>query len=216
MALATIQDVLSGWKGWATLSLSSGVETSGQGTGVTRVKDLRPRLWMLDAQSVELQPSVLKFWRARLDSLDDGIGLFYGYDLANFYPTNYPKGAWPTGGSFDGVSAKTNSLPTGSKSMTLKSLPVGYIGAVGDMISFPYGSDGNIALHEVMEAFTANGSGVTGAFEVRPTIITGAAINDTVSVKRPACKMMMVPGSLSMPPASSKSGAISFKGIQVP
>lgn len=215
MALATIQDVLSGWKGWATLSLSSGNETSGQASGMIRVKDLRPKLWMLDAQSVTLQPSDLKYWRARLNSLEDGLNLFYGYDLANFYPTAYPKGTWPTGGSFDGVSAKINSLPT-TKSLTLKSLPAGYVGTVGDMLSFPYGSDGNVALHEVMEAFTANGSGVTGAFEVRPPIITGAAIDDVVSVKRPACKMMLIPGSLTMPPASNKSGSISFKGIQVP
>lgn len=215
MALATIQDILTGWPGWATLSLSSGVETSGVASGLIRAKDLRPRLWTLDAQTYVLQPSALKHWRARLQSLDDGIGLFYGYDMSNYYPSLYPKGTWPTGGSFDGVSAKINSLPS-SKSLTLKSLPVGYVVSIGDMISFPYGSDGNVALHEAQETATANGSGVTGAFEVRPTIVTGAAINNTVSVKAPSCKMMMVPGSLSMPPASAKTGAISFKGIQVP
>lgn len=212
MALDAIQSILATWPGWATISLYSGDETSGQGSGLVRVKELRPALWQLSARSRWLKPSEVRAWSARLESLDNGKGLFYGYDLAATYPINYPNGTWPTGVSFSGNSAAVKALPDG-KTLQLKSLPVGYQGAVGDMIRATRASDSVLFLYRVMEAFTADGSGNTGSFEVRPAIRTGQAINDAVAVKTPSCVMALVPGSLSTPDADA-GGVITFKAQQ--
>lgn len=212
MAIPAIQDILTDWPGWAELSPFYGDETSGLGNGEINIKELRPMLWQLDVQSIILRPSEVKFWKARLLSLQNGKRLFYGYQRSSLYPIAYPKGTWPTGGAFDGVSAQVNSLPD-ALSLTLKGLPAGYTGKVGDFISVTVGS--SLALHSVQEDFTANGSGVTGAFAVEPEIRPGMAINDAVAVMRPACRMMIVPGSLVWPTSDSAWGKISFKGLQV-
>jgi hypothetical protein len=212
MTLATIQDFLKDWPGWANMFLSYGDETSGVSSGVILVKELRPALWILDAQSVVLKPSQIRYWMARLASLENGNRLFYGFDMGNYYPIAYPGGTWPSDISFNGTNAAVNSMPS-SKSLTLNNLPPYYVGTVGDMISVTV--DGSLALHQVVEAFEADGSGVTTEFEVRPAIRTGMDTADAVAVKRPACKMMLVPGSLTPPSAASHYGTISFKGIQV-
>lgn len=217
MALATVQDFLVDWPGWATLSPSYGDETSNQGNGAVLVKELRPMLWMLDAATVTLSPTNMAKWKARLASLENGKKLFYGFDKTNYYPIAYPKGAWPTGSSFDGVSAAINSKPD-NYTLTLKDLPAGYTGKVGDYLQITWGTDSppdDLALHQVMEDFTADSSGVTGSFAVEPYLRTGIAVGDVVAVKRPACKMMIVPGSVSYPSGSNAWGTLSFKGIQV-
>lgn len=214
MTIATVQDFLADFPGWATLSLDYGDETSGVANGSVLVKELRPARWMLDAQSVILAPKTLAYWKARLLSLQNGKKLFYGFDKTNYYPIAYPNGSWPTGGSFDGVSAALNSHPD-NNTVTLKSLPSGYTGKVGDFISITWGDDDQLSLHQVMEDFTANGSGVTGSFAIEPYLRPGVANDDVVAVKRPACTMMLAPGSISYPSASSAWGTIFFKGIQV-
>lgn len=214
MPIPDIQDFLHDWPGWAQLTPNYGDETSGVASGQIIVKELRPMLWQLDASSVVLRPSQIRYWKARLTSLQNGKKLFYGFDMSCFYPGSYPRGTWPTGGSFDGVSAAINSLPD-AISASLKNLPPGYTGKTGDMISVTVDDDPlTIALHMVMEDFTANGSGVTGAFAVEPYIRPGMAIDNVVAVKRPACPMMIVPGSISYPKGADKSGAISFTGMQ--
>jgi hypothetical protein len=213
MALPTIQDFLVDWPGWATLSPNYGDETSNTADGQIIVAELRPQFWDLDASTVTLSPTKLAHWKARLASLENGKRLFYGFDKTNYYPLAYPKGAWPTGGSFDGISAQINSMPD-AYTLTLKLLPAGYTGKVGDFLQIT-DSDGNLRLHQVMEDFTANGSGITGSFAVEPYVRTGAAIGNVVAVKRPACTMMIVPGSVSYPSSSSAWGALSFKGRQV-
>ncbi|MBV9549631.1 MAG: hypothetical protein JO256_08180, partial [Alphaproteobacteria bacterium] len=181
-------------------------------SGLVRVKELRPPLWLLSARSRWLKPSEVRAWSARLESLDNGKGLFYGYDFAAYYPLNYPNGTWPTGGSFSGTSVAISAIANG-KTLSLKSLPAGYQGAVGDMIRATRASDGVLCLYRAMEAFTANGSGITGNFEVRPAVRTGQAVNDAVAVKNPSCVMALVPGSLSVPDAVN-GGVISFKASQ--
>jgi hypothetical protein len=214
MAIPDVQDFLAAFPGWATLTPFYGDETSGQASGQIIVKEMRPMLWQLDAKSATLKPSLIRYWKAKLTSLQNGKKLFYGFDKSCFYPGAYPNGTWPTGGSFDGVSAGVQEIPD-NNSLKLKLLPVGYTGSPGDMVSVTVNTDPlTIALHMALESFTANGSGVTDAFAVEPPIRTGMAISNVVAVKRPACKMMIIPGSISYPKADAY-GSISFSGIQV-
>lgn len=218
MSLATVQDILPDWPGWAILDLSHGDQASGQGSGEMLVKQLRDPLWALHAESRTLSANQIRFWKAKLDGLDNGKKLFLGYDFASFWPANYPNGSWPTGGSFDGISATILALGGDGISMSLAGLPVGFIGSIGDMLSATYGvgSPAALALWRAVEGFTADGSGNTGTFEVRGAIPAGVANGNTVAVKKPSCHMMIVPGSIQTPKDHTARGPISFDAIQVP
>ena len=213
MTITYPMDFLADWPGWSTLDLSYGYETSGQASGQTRVKSLRSPIWTLRASTRDLSPNELRHWKARLGALENGQKTFLGYDLAAFYPIAYPRGSWPTGAAFEGQGA-LHALPS-AKSMQLRSLPAGYVGSVGDHIAFAYGAGPAYALHQVVEPFVANSAGVTGAFEVRPPIRQGATLGAAVAVKRPACLMMIVPGSVSAPANLNARGPISFDAVQV-
>jgi hypothetical protein len=214
MAITYPLDLLGDWPGWSTLDLAYGDETSGQAGGQIRLKSLRSPLWTLRASSRELRPNELREWKARLAALENGKKTFWGYDLAACFPIAYPGGSWPTGEDFEGDDAAISALPSAT-SVRLKSLPEGFVLSVGDHVAFSYGAGPSYALHQVMEAATADEDGVTPAFEIRPPIRQGAAINDVVSVKRPACLMMIVPGSVSTTANLNGRGAISFEAMQV-
>lgn len=216
MALATVQDILPNFPGWATAQLVYGDETSGQGSGQILVKNLRDPLWQLHAESKFLSPNNLRKWKAILNGLDNGRSLFLGYDFASFYPVAYPNGTWPTGGSFSGTTAQVHAKS--GKTISLDHLPAGYAGSVGDMIQVTAssGSPAKLALLQACEAFTADGSGVTGAFEVRPTIPAWVAATNAVAVKKPGCHMMVQPGSVDAPTDLRAWGTIMFDAIQVP
>lgn len=214
MSLPAIQDILADFPGWTPqFELQYRDELSGKADGTIIVKDLGPALWVLAAQSHQLRSSKLRYWKARLASLDNGIGRFYGYDLAGCWPAAYPGGSWPTGGGFDGVSATVDDLDDAdARKIALGGLPAGFKVSVGDYLSIPT----RTGLHQAMEAVTANVSGVTSAFEVRPPIRANVLETDVVSVKRAACVMMLVPGSVqSTADAASGFGTVSFRGIQV-
>jgi hypothetical protein len=218
MALATVQDILPTWQGmgWATMELLYGDQTSGQGSGQVIVKNLRDPLWMLHAESKILIPSQLRKWKAILNGLDNGRSLFLGYDFAGFYPILYPRGTWPTGVSFSGTSAAVSAKS--GKTITLSGLPAGYSGSIGDFIQVTNstGSPAKLALLQAAETFTANGSGVTSAFEVRPTVPAWVAAAQAAAVKKAGCHMMIIPGSIEAPKNLNARGSISFDAIQVP
>jgi hypothetical protein len=216
MAITYPIDLLDEFPGTTHLALSYGDETSGQASGQVRVKRLRSPLWTLRAETKRLRPGVFKMWRARIESLENGLRTFLGYEKNATYPILYPDGTWPTGGSFSGVSAAIHTVSS-TLALRLKELPAGYIVSEGDFIAFTDGESplGGYALHQAVESATADGSGVTPAFEVRPPIRQGAAADMPVAVKKPSCLMMIVPGSLSAPAGLDGWGTISFDALQV-
>lgn len=216
MALPAIQDFLAAWPGTAKLTLGYGDEVSGDANSGIIVKNLRSPLWMLSAVSKDLLPREMDAWLARLESLDNGQGLFWGFDTSRYWPIAYPGGSWPTRGVFSGATAQILALGGDNKSLSLESLPVGYGGSVGDQLSFAYGDPVSNALHRVVEAFTADGSGHTAVFEVRPFLRPGATTGLSVAVKKPVCKMMLVPNSIapSMRDTTGR-GTLTFQGMQV-
>lgn len=213
MALAAVQDFLHDWPGQAYLQMGYGDESATQGSGAIITRELRPPLWQLSAQSKTLKPSDLAKWQSVLESLENGKLLFWGYDRNRYYPILYPRGTWPTGGSFSGATARILTVGSNNKSVSLDSLPAGYVGSVGDMLSFTYNST-QYALHRVVETFTANGSGVTAEFEVRPHVRPTATATTAVAVKRPACQMKISPGSVSCTVNDIGWGALSFQAEQ--
>lgn len=209
-------DLLSDFPGWATLTLDHGDELSGQAGGQVRVKNARAPLWRMKAETKRLKPSVFRLWKARMESLENGGKTFLGYDMSACYPILYPNGSWPTGGSFLGTTAAIHTVSS-TRSIRVKQLPAGYVVSVGDFIAVNDGNSpvGSYGLHMAVEAATADGSGITPAFEIRPPLRQWTAADDPVSVKRPSCLMMLVPGSLSTPVGLDGRGTVSFEALQV-
>jgi hypothetical protein len=218
MSLATVQDILPTWPGWASMELSYGDQSSGQGSGQTIVKAMRDPHWVLHAESKVLSPNEIRYWKARLSGLDNGRKLFLGYDFTCYYPTNYPHGSWPTGVAFSGTTAAILTVGGDGVSISLSGLPAGYVGWPGDMLAVTYGSGSPAAIQvlQAVESFIVDGAGHSDVFEVRPAIPAGVVAGKSVSVKKPACHMMIAPGSLNIPKDSSARGVISFDAIQVP
>lgn len=217
MSIGYPLDILPGFPGWTTdFDLMWRQEQSRQANGRTIVKDLGSPLWRGGYVTRSLKPNLLDEWRAKLDALENGMQTFKGYPLSRCYPIAYPSGAWPTGDSFNGLTATIYAVGVDNKSLRVDLLPAGFELRVGDMIQITRASDPvRYDLHRVMEAATADGSGITPSFEVRPHLWPGVAENDLVAVKRPWCPMAIVPGSIASPAdPSTGRGSISFQAVE--
>lgn len=65
-----------------------------------------------------------------------------------------------------------------------------------------------------MEPVTANGSGLTAEFEVRPYIRPGYALNAAITLKQPKGLFRLLPGSISTQTQGSMFSIVSFKAVQ--
>jgi hypothetical protein len=214
MALTEPLDILSDFPGWVTdFDPQFRQDRSRVAGGRTYLKDLGPSLWRMAARSKDLRPNGLDHWRARLQAMQNGMITFRGYSLSRTYPILYPRGSWPTGLAFNGVSAELHTVDANRKAVRVGALPAGFVLSVGDMIQI-----GDADLHRVMEAATADGSGLTGLFEVQPHIWTGVdgggSPPPAVSVKKPSCIMAIVPGSISTAADLGGRGSVSFQAIE--
>lgn len=217
MALPDILDPLADFPGWTTsFELLWRQEQSRTAGGVTLVKDFGSPLWQGAWQSKSLSPNELDAWRARLDALENGMKTFKGYPLSRCYPIAYPKGAWPTGGSFNGRTATVYAVGAGNKSLRVDLLPAGFQLRVGDMLQVTHGaSPTRYDLYRVQEAATAIAGGITPEFEVRPHLWPGVAVDNLVSIYRPFCLMAIVPGSIaSQADPQTGRGTVSFQAIE--
>ncbi|MDJ1632671.1 hypothetical protein [Rhizobium rhizogenes] len=201
-------DFLSDFPGWSTdFDLLYRQEQSRSANGNTYVKDLGSPLWKATYQSRSLWPNELDYWRARLKALENGLQTFRAWPISRTYPIAYPRGSWPTGVSFSG-SGQVNSIS--GKSMSLKALPVGYVVSIGDFVQV-----GNADLYQALESVTANASGITGSFEVRPYIWPTSLANTAAKLAKPSCVMSLVPDSLSSTATLSDGrGAVTFQAIE--
>lgn len=216
MALSFPLNFLPDWPGWSTqFDLAWRKEVSRQASGANRVKDFGTPLWHAKYQTRDLfRPSQLDYWRAVLGSLDGGEQTFKAYHIARSYPIAYPAGSWPTGVSFNGETATVHTVGVDNKSLRVDLLPAGYVVSVGDFLSIEYGSPTKYFLCQAVETATADGSGVTPTFEVRPHLPVGLAVDGIVRVKRPFCLMTIDPGTLSIPSNLIGRGSISFEATQ--
>ncbi|CAM5401606.1 putative protein OS=Afipia felis OX=1035 GN=BN961_02915 PE=4 SV=1 [Afipia felis] len=214
MSLPEPFDLLADFPGWVTVFEPMWrQEQSREAGGRTYVKDLGDPLWMLSAQSRQLDPNEIDYWRARLNAMENGLATFRGYSMSRCFPIRYPRGSWPTGLSFDGVAALA-SIGANRKSVSLSGLPSGYVISVGDYIQI-----GDADLHQVVESSIASGAGVSSMFEVRPHLWPGvnADVDPAVEVlvRRPSCLMAIVPGSIqSQADPQTGWGSVSFQAIE--
>jgi hypothetical protein len=189
--------------------LDYGQETSGLAGGSIQVADLRSPLWRMDADCSTLTLDQLLEIETLIDVLGGSRGSFLAWD---------PRRPFPkldlTGALLGASAVKINSLPSDTRSLSLKGLPAGYVLSRGDLLAFDFGA-GRRALHRVASVTAAaDGSGVTPAFEVVPNIRSGAATNADVILKRPAAEMKLVPGSFAGD-AEGMLGSLTLLAVQV-
>lgn len=184
--------------------LVSRQEMSRQGSGRTITKDFGSALWLVNYATGPLTNDAAGAFEAALDSLDGAIQTFEACDLRRLMPREYPTGACN-----DGVLASVN---VNNKALALSGLAASQIVSAGDYLSFDYGTAR--ALHRVVETVTANGSGVTAQFEVRPHIRPGYTVSNTVKLKNPRGIFALVPGSVSSQPNGALHTVVSFQAMQ--
>ena len=192
----------------ASLKLNTNRELSGMGSGQTLEADLSPELWIADVATRSWRAGDARRHEALVNAIVRSMGTFYLYDPRKAVPRLDPGGV-----ILGAATVQINSLPD-AKSMSLKGLPADYKLSVGDHLSFDYGTPARRAFHELAEDVTANGSGVTPAFEVSPFIRTGAATNLVVTLVKPTVKVKIVPGSLDPKQVDASFSQLSFSVVQ--
>lgn len=191
-----------------TISLVSRQEFgSRQANGTTYGKDFGSALWTVSFTTGPIPNDDALAYEALLNSLDGVIGSFEAYDMRRPYPRATPGGT----GANDGVLASVNA---NKKAISLSGLAAGQVVSIGDYLSFTYGT--SRALHQVVETVTANGSGVTTQFEVRPHLRPGWALSPatTVTLKNPSGVFSLVPGSVSPRASGALHTVVSFQAVQ--
>lgn len=144
--------------------------------------------WRFGAKVQENVQSIATRYQALIEAVANGGLEFYAYDFRRPYPLLDPDG------SIIGANAvKINSVGGDNSSVSLKTLTVAYKLSIGDYFQVT-GSYGD-SLHRILEDTTANGSAVSPVFQVVPELPTGIAVNDAVTLKKPATRFIITPGS---------------------
>lgn len=179
--------------------------SSREASGKTYGKDFGDPLWVGSFTTTLIPNDDAVEFEAMLNSLDGVINLFEARDLRKPFPRFYPSGVFSDTG-------KINTIGSNNKSLSLKGLDAGFKLAVGDYLAFDVGT--HRALHQVMEAVTASGSGVTAEFEVRPHIWPGTATDAAVKLKEPSALFSLNPGSVSSQMTDGMYSSVSFEATQ--
>lgn len=194
------------------LYLSSSVSSVGLWGGKTQSRQFTDRRWIGEWLTPPQDEDQLRATLAWGDSLRDGVKEFYAWHPRFPYPKAYVDGftgmTKAGGGSFTGAG-DVDSLT--STTITISGLPASFVLSAGDLVGLI--ESAARGLHRIIEAATANGSGivtVTVEPAVKTTVFTSSA---TVQFERPVCIMTLEPGSLQEPDGPGPQ-PVSWRGIQ--
>ena len=152
------------------------------------------RLWQGEVVLDRMLPHEARSVFSLIDVARGGEASFLISPLRYAYPANDPDGT-----GLSGANPEIRFLDgTDARRMALQNMPVGYTLSRGDLLSFQYASNPTrYALHRIVdETLVATGLGNTVTFEVRPHIEPGALVGTTVTLIKPHCKAVILPGSL--------------------
>lgn len=195
--------------GWALGSASVSSRTEG-GELITAERGVR--LWRADVGLHSMLHREGEAILARLNVMAGADRSFFAYPR----PIEGPE-VDPAGAIIGGYSPAIGQIASDRIQLSLTGLAPGYILAVGDFLSFAYGSaPERYALHQIVDdGVVASGTGATGLFEVRPAIRPGAAVGAAVRLYRPMIRAQLVRDSIQ-PGVSSglRRSGISFSIMQ--
>lgn len=187
-------------------------ETSQTGGGEILTNEVGPRLWR---GKVDVAPRT-RAEAIQIETLLDtasGVGRgFMATDITHQGPTSDPDGA-----ALDGYSPVIDSLHGDNLRLRISGLPAGYVLTRGDCLAFEYGSSPTrFALHRIASlSKAADETGLTTWIEVSNSIRTGVAVAAPVTLFRPSCKALIVPGSISAGTTRrNRTDGVSFNFMQ--
>lgn len=181
-------------------------EYSGLGTGEQLGADLGPRLWSADVVLRAVLNTEARALKARVEAALDGT--FYVYDVVNAYPTHDPGGTTLGSATVTVLSVNADNLR-----LALQGLPAGYV-LDHDLVAIDYGTPSRRTLVRMVGSVTAAVDGTTAEFEVRPALRPGIVTGCAVTLKKPAMKANIVPGSITYEQASARRTRIRFTALQ--
>lgn len=150
--------------------------------------------------------------QARVELLDQAGDPFLVHSMPIWTPRYDPDGS-----IIAGYSPTIENLNPNNRRLLIAGLPPGYRLQAGDFLSFEYGENPTrYALHRVVgPTRTANSEGNMNQIDVLPHIRPGATVGTGVTLVKPVCKAVMVPGSIRWPSSSALiTDGLSFDFIQ--
>lgn len=168
-----------------------------------------PRLWQAEFSLVVRPHADVDRDEARLALLGMSGASFLAYD-----PRRTGPHADPLGTILGASTPKISSV--GYRDIGITGLPASYPLRRGDYIGWTYGtSPTRYALHRIVSDQTASAGGAITSVEVVPPVRPGLTVGTAITLKRPVCKMVLVPGSTSTGSGSGiTSGGASFRASQ--
>lgn len=161
-------------------------------------KDIGDALWFGEWQSKPLRPNDADYWEAVLDKLAITMGTFDGYDMYRRRPILHPGTTVVPG------PITINAVGGDNTSFTLSGA-VGLHLRVGDMLQVDAGGD----LYRI-ESDSDNGA----TTQVMPQLWPSTANGDAVSVLKPHCPMIVMPGSHQAPAGLDGWSVVSFQAVE--
>lgn len=171
----------------------AGTQHNNLGGGEVLKSEVAPPLWngRISLAPMKARPA------AEVLGLLEALAL-PGRAFKAFRPNQHGPAADPLGAAISGFSPVIDTVDYNAATLRLSGLPAGYVLTAGDFLSFSYGtSPVRQALHRVLETVTADGAGLSPAFQVHPHIRPGAPVGGAVTLVRPWCKAVLVPGSVN-------------------
>ncbi|UJW87952.1 hypothetical protein [Devosia sp. SL43] len=179
------------------------------GSGEFLTADMGPTLYQAACETAPMPNAEAHGLMALIQALGGSKECFYLPDYMRLYPAADPDG------SILAASAPTiHTIGGDRRTMRITGLPAGYVITRGDYIAVDYGSPSRRALIKAAETVTASGAGLTPSFAVSYPIGPGVTTTLAVILKKPAAKVKMVPGTLSISPVDILNAVISFTARQ--
>lgn len=184
-------------------------ELSRTAGGAVQAKDMGPALWRASFTTSPDHFGNAADIEAALISRRGSILSFLAYDMRRPMPRAYPAG------NFGDTGAIHTLYTADAYALRVGGLDAGFVLRRGDYLAFSYGARPSRALHMVMDDVTASAGGITPKFTVYPELRPGALVGAAITLKRPACEMILEPGQAPPRARDMVASSVTFSGVQI-
>ncbi|WP_320188911.1 hypothetical protein RMS29_028295 (plasmid) [Agrobacterium rosae] len=163
-------------------------EVSGTGDGRYWQASLAPELWRATVFHMPLLNSVGEELDAVIRSLRGAQEAFFMASSLFCAPKSDPSGAGLVGANVTLLTIAANRAGA-----AFSGLPAGFVLSTGDKFSVAYGE--RFYFGEIGETAPAAANGTTANLSIFPNFPAGVTAGAVVTLIKPACKVVVVPGS---------------------
>lgn len=166
-------------------------ELSGVGDGRVFAAEMAAPLWTADVQLTPAYHNDAKQIGARLRALRGPMTAFMLCDPVSLYPQ-----ADPDGTILGTASVVVSAVSSGRDAISFLGLPNAYALTIGDKVQITDSSDSTkTGFFEFSGSASANASGILSNIPVFPHLPAWVGVGDVVTLKKPACRMTLMPSS---------------------